>query len=160
VSVLWECLATEPSTADDLFQWLLVQTHNSREQHALGLASIRHLYTAKLPQLQPESMTMLGLNLLSQLGTLVRAADVGGGDPAAGMHQVWRIALQAANTDVSLKAIHILNAAYLGRGEEFLTTCMKHLQAGSLSLFSFRPLGGGSLGGLLFLFFTVPAMHD
>ena len=44
---------------------------------------------------------------------------------------MWRIALQAANTDVSLKAIHILNAAYLGRGEEFLTTCMKHLQAGN-----------------------------
>ena len=91
VSVLWECLATDPTTADDLFQWLLVQTHNSREQHALGLASIRHLYTAKLPQLQPETMTMLGLNLLSQLGTLVRAADAqqsSAADPAGGMNQV------------------------------------------------------------------------
>ena len=40
---------------------------------------------------------------------------------------MWRIALQANNTDVSMKAIHILNTAYLGRGEEFLTTCMEHL---------------------------------
>jgi ubiquitin carboxyl-terminal hydrolase 34 len=125
--VLWECLATDPSSSDDLFQWLLVQTH-SKEQHALSLASIRHIYSAKLPELEPESMTMMGLNLLSQLGTMVRVAD-GHADPGGSMNQVWRIALQATNTDVSLKAIHILNSAYLGRGEEFLTTCMKHLQA-------------------------------
>ena len=31
-----------------------------------------------------------------------------------------------------MKAIHLLNSAYLGRGEEFLTTCMDHLtRAGS-----------------------------
>ena len=42
-------------------------------------------------------------------------------------NQVWSIALRAANTDVSMKAIHHLNSAYLGRGEEFLITCMDHL---------------------------------
>ena len=141
VSVLWECLATDPTTSDDLFHWLLVQT-NSKDHHALGLASIRHVYAAKLPQLEPEPMTMTGLNLLSQLGTLVRVAD-GQAEPGGSMHQVWRIALQAANTDVSLKAIHILNTAYLGRGEEFLTTCMKHLQANQLVLKHWGGGGGG-----------------
>ena len=43
------------------------------------------------------------------------------------MVEVWNIALKATNTDVSMKAIHLLNSAYLGRGEEFLITCMAHL---------------------------------
>ena len=50
------------------------------------------------------------------------------------MDQVWRIALQAENTDVSLKAIHLVNTAYLGRGEEFITTCMSHLQEATSNL--------------------------
>merc|ERR1719500_2288572 len=91
---------------------------------------------------------MTGLNLLSQLTTLVQMADgyseASGASEASGsrssgfnMTQMWSIALRANSTDVSMKAIHLLNAAYLGRGEEFLITCMEHLtrvtrvQAGS-----------------------------
>merc|ERR1719500_978618 len=81
---------------------------------------------------------MTGLNLLSQLTTLVQMADgyseASGASEATGsrssgfnMTQMWSIALRANNTDVSMKAIHLLNAAYLGRGEEFLITCMEHL---------------------------------
>ena len=42
--------------------------------------------------------------------------------------------MQACSTDVSMKAIHILNSAYLGKGEEFLTTCMAHLREAGSSL--------------------------
>jgi hypothetical protein len=42
--------------------------------------------------------------------------------------QLWRIALCAQNTDVSMKAIQILNTAYFGQGDEFLITCMQSLQ--------------------------------
>ena len=81
-------------------------------------------------------MTMTGLNLLSQLTTLVQMADgyseaadpeAAPGPAASSMTQVWSIALRAASTDVSMKAIQLLNSAYLGRGEEFLITCMEHL---------------------------------
>ena len=132
VSVLWESLANEPATSDDLFQWLLGQAH-SKEQHALGIQEVRFIHQEKLPALRPETMTMTGLSLLSQLSSLVRVAD-GGGEEQSNMDQVWRIALQACSTDVSMKAIHILNSAYLGKGEEFLTTCMAHLREASSSL--------------------------
>ena len=132
VSVLWESLANGPATSDDLFQWLLGQAH-SKEQHALGIQEVRFIHQEKLPALRPETMTMTGLSLLSQLSSLVRVAD-GGGEEQSNMDQVWRIALQACSTDVSMKAIHILNSAYLGKGEEFLTTCMAHLREAGSSL--------------------------
>ena len=145
VSILWECLANDALASDDLFQWLLIQAH-SKDQHALGIDSVRFIHREKLPALSPETMTMTGLNLLSQLTTLVQMADgyseasgASEGSRSSGfnMTQMWSIALRANSTDVSMKAIHLLNAAYLGRGEEFLITCMEHLtrvtrvQAGS-----------------------------
>ena len=47
------------------------------------------------------------------------------------MDQLWRIALYAQNTDVSMKAIQILNSAYFSQGEEFLKTCMSSLKTAS-----------------------------
>ena len=97
---------------------------------------LRFIHREKLPALSPETMTMTGLNLLSQLTTLVQMADgyseaadpeAAPGPAASSMTQVWSIALRAASTDVSMKAIQLLNSAYLGRGEEFLITCMEHL---------------------------------
>merc|ERR1719402_1683340 len=134
VSILWECLARDAVSSDDMFQWLLAQAH-SKDQHALGIDSVKYIYSEKLPELRPETMTMTGLNLLSQLSTLVRISETGQvTDASASMDQLWRIALQATNTDVSMKAIQILNGAYLGRGEEFLSTCMRHLQQAGASL--------------------------
>ena len=138
VSILWECLANDSSVSDDLFQWLLVQAH-SKDQHALGIDSVRFIQREKLPGLSAENMTMTGLNLLSQLTSLVQMADgftnrdlASENREQSNMDQIWNIALKAANTDVSMKAIHLLNSAYLGRGEEFLITCMEHLsRAGS-----------------------------
>jgi ubiquitin carboxyl-terminal hydrolase 34 len=144
VSILWECLARDAVSSDDLFQWLLAQAH-SKDQHALGIDSVKFIYSEKLPELRPDTMTMTGLNLLSQLSTLVRISETSSlsssssdvknsASTAASMEQLWRIALQATNTDVSMKAIQILNGAYLGRGEEFLSTCMRHLQQAGASL--------------------------
>ena len=130
VSVLWESLANEATTSDDLFQWLLGQAH-SKEQHALGIQEVRFIQQEKLPALRPETMTMTGLSLLSQLSSLVRVAD---GSQEEHMAQVWRIALQACSTDVSMKAIHLLNSAYLGKGEGFLSTCMQHLKEAGANL--------------------------
>ena len=91
---------------------------------------------------------MLGLNLFSQLCQLSNisrhqqqmVSSLGGvppnGDSAESannvkMDQLWRIALCAQNTDISMKAIQILNSAYFNQGEEFLKTCMKSLKAAS-----------------------------
>ena len=50
------------------------------------------------------------------------------------MDQLWKIALFAQNTDVSMKAIQILNSAYFGQGEEFLIQCMQNLLIKDLTL--------------------------
>ena len=95
----------------------------------------RVIYNEKLPSLRPETISMLGLNLFSQLWQLARLRKAGsahGGSEDLGnqtikMDQLWKIALSAQNTDVSMKAIQILNSAYFGQGEEFLVQCMQNL---------------------------------
>lgn len=93
---------------------------------------------------------MLGLNLFSQLCQLSNisrtqhqalsnvsinssqgSSDHCGAANSIKMDQLWRIALCAQNTDVSMKAIQILNSAYFSQGEEFLKTCMRSLKAAS-----------------------------
>ncbi len=149
VNTLWECLADDPTASDDLFQYLLMQIH-SKDQHAIGLDGFRLIYEEKLGQLRPENISMLGLNLFSQLCQLqiskrLRAADASEGastnaEVAAAaansgkMEQLWKIALCAQNTDVSMKAIQILNTVYFGQGEEFLETCMRNLRAAAQEL--------------------------
>ena len=100
--------------------------------------------------LKPETISMLGLNLFSQLCQLSNisrtqpqalsnitinssqgSSDNCGGSNSIKMDQLWRIALCAQNTDVSMKAIQILNSAYFSQGEEFLKTCMRSLKAAS-----------------------------
>ena len=66
VNTLWECMASDPIAQDDLFSWLIMQLY-SKDQHALNLEGFKLIYTQKLSTLQPESITMLGLNLFSQL---------------------------------------------------------------------------------------------
>ena len=87
-----------------------------------------------------ETISMLGLNLFSQLCQLSKITRHSSGTDSANssngtnvkMDQLWRIALCAQNTDVSMKAIQMLNSAYFGQGEEFLITCMKSLQSASM----------------------------
>ena len=138
INVLWECVVdTDPLCTDELFQWLLMQVHN-REQHAIGIDGFRLIYDEKLPTLKPETISMLGLNLFSQLCHISRmnrpASAANNADTNIKMEQLWRIALCAQNTDVSQKAIQILNSVYFGQGEEFLATCMRSLRAASQDL--------------------------
>ena len=127
IHILWEALANDPICSDDFFQWLLVQVH-SKEHHAILLEGFRLIYNEKLPTLKPETISMVGLNLFSQLCQVQRLRKQS--DSMANnikMDQLWKIALSAHNTDVSMKAIQILNSAYFAQGEEFLVTCMNNL---------------------------------
>ena len=65
------CLANDPVCSDDFFQWLLVQVH-TKDQHAITIDGFRLIYNEKLPNLRPETISMLGLNLFSQLCQLSR----------------------------------------------------------------------------------------
>ncbi len=71
-----------------------------------------------MPRLKPEDMSMVGLNLFTQLCNLARVSYASQGEPLpdnqiCGMDQLWGIALRAHNTDVSLNAIHFLNLHYI-----------------------------------------------
>ena len=132
INILWSCLANDPVCSDDFFQWLLVQIH-TKDQHAITMEGFRLIYNEKLPKLRPETISMLGLNLFSQLCQLSRmrrpsAEEEPSAEANFKMDQLWKIALCAQNTDVSMKAIQILNSAYFGQGEEFLITCMHSLK--------------------------------
>ncbi|XP_068081544.1 ubiquitin carboxyl-terminal hydrolase puf [Anabrus simplex] len=142
VDTLWGCLATDKRCADELFSWLLSQA-KSKEQHALGVDTLKHLYMKKLPSLEPESMSMTGLALFQQLCNLARLATAHLDSPlkdvdAVGMDHLWKIALKANNTDVSMAAIQYLNSYYVGRQldheSEFVSQCMAHLAAASKDL--------------------------
>ena len=120
------CLANDPVCSDDFFQWLLVQVH-TKDQHAITIDGFRLIYNEKLPNLRPETISMLGLNLFSQLCQLSRmrrpstvsSAGVesssneenpnSNNDTNVKMDQLWKIALCAHNTDVSMKAIQVFH---------------------------------------------------
>ncbi|CAB4065741.1 USP34 [Lepeophtheirus salmonis] len=57
IHILWECLASDPITSDDLFQWLLIQAH-SKEQHAIGLDGFKLIYNEKIPLVKPETISI------------------------------------------------------------------------------------------------------
>lgn len=136
VDTIWEWLANDPECADCLFTWLQGQAKGS-EQHALGIDALQHLYLKKLPELQPESVSMVGLGLFQQLCSLARIASHYEGMSelsvdVVGMSYLWKIALRAANTDVSLAAIQYINSYYMGQQlkleREFVAHCMNHLK--------------------------------
>lgn len=100
-------MASDPAASDDLFQYLLMQIH-SKDQHAIGLDGFRLIYDEKLPTLRPETISMLGLNLFSQLCQLTistrmresssssSATEMAAAAANSGkMEQLWKIALCA-----------------------------------------------------------------
>ncbi|KAK0163763.1 hypothetical protein PV328_002459 [Microctonus aethiopoides] len=142
VDILWQCLAQDPLCADELFSWLLSQA-KSTEQHALGMDTLKHLCMRKLPSLPPETISMIGLSLFQQLCSLARLAAAHLDRPlrdvdSVGMDFLWRIALRAKSTDVSMAAIQYLNGYYMSRQltqeAEFVSQCMTHLTAASNDL--------------------------
>lgn len=142
VDTLWNCLAQDSCCADELFSWLLSQA-KSTEQHALGMDTLKHLCMRKLPTLPPETISMTGLSLFQQLCNLARLAAVHLDRPlrdvdSVGMDFLWKIALRAKSTEVSMAAIQYLNGYYMSRQLtqeiEFVSQCMTHLTAASADL--------------------------
>ncbi|GAB0088688.1 ubiquitin carboxyl-terminal hydrolase 34 [Sergentomyia squamirostris] len=137
VDALWAWLANDPECSDCLFAWLQTQAKGSGDQHALGIDTLQHLYIRKLPELRPEGISMVALGLFQQLCSLARLAAAHydtGSDMSldiVGMSHLWKIALRANNTDVSLAAIQYINSYYMGQQlkleKEFVAQCMNHL---------------------------------
>nr|XP_049704813.1 ubiquitin carboxyl-terminal hydrolase puf isoform X8 [Helicoverpa armigera] len=140
VEELWQCLVVRGSSecADCLYSWLLSHT-KSPEQHALGLDALRFLYVEKMPTLDPETISIMGLSLYQQLCNLARMA-LGTGDSRDAAHphtlamdHLWKIALRANSTDVSMGAIQYLNSYYMGQQlqqeDDFVAKCMFHLSS-------------------------------
>ncbi|XP_053672069.1 ubiquitin carboxyl-terminal hydrolase puf [Anopheles nili] len=140
VDSLWACLANDPECSDCLFSWLQAQVKGG-DTHALGLNAIQHLYLKRLSELKPEGISMVALGLFQQLFTLGReelgfGQSVPGGErnretDTVGMEHLWKIALRATNTDVSLSAIQYINTYYMEKQlkyeHQFVAQCMNHL---------------------------------
>ncbi|XP_060805071.1 ubiquitin carboxyl-terminal hydrolase puf isoform X2 [Amyelois transitella] len=147
VEELWQCLVVKGGgeCADCLYSWLLSHT-KSPEQHALGLDALRFLYVEKMPTLDPETISIMGLSLYQQLCNLARMA-LGAGDSRDSAHphtlamdHLWKIALRANSTDVSMGAIQYLNSYYMGQQlqqeDDFVSKCMFHLSSAAERLIS------------------------
>uniref|UniRef100_A0A182R156 ubiquitinyl hydrolase 1 n=1 Tax=Anopheles farauti TaxID=69004 RepID=A0A182R156_9DIPT len=142
VDSLWACLANDSECSDCLFSWLQAQVKGG-DTHALGLNAIQHLYMKRLSELKPEGISMVALGLFQQLFTLGREELFGqsmeGGEQqqrdretdTVGMEHLWKIALRATNTDVSLSAIQYINTYYMEKQlkyeHQFVAQCMNHL---------------------------------
>ncbi|CAB3381441.1 Hypothetical predicted protein [Cloeon dipterum] len=152
VDILWRCLSEEGRCSDELAAWMLSQArstggHGPPELHALSLEALKHLYLHKLPSVRPETISMVGLSLFQQLCNLARMAQsapqatplapLKGVDPI-GLQHLWKVALKAKNTEVSMAAIQYLNSFYVGRQleleAEFVEQCMAQLQMATAEL--------------------------
>ncbi|XP_066257421.1 ubiquitin carboxyl-terminal hydrolase puf [Euwallacea similis] len=135
LNTLWECLAHDAECSDELFSWLLSQT-KTNELHALRVDALRRLYLHHLPSLPPEKFSMMCLTLFQHLCSLHHHLESDDNDSTnIGMDHMWKIALRANNTDVSMAAIGYLNSYYMGQNlqyeSQFVSQCMTNLQASS-----------------------------
>ncbi|XP_021693762.1 ubiquitin carboxyl-terminal hydrolase 34 [Aedes aegypti] len=136
VDTLWACLANDPECSDCLFAWLQGQVKGG-DTHALGINAIQHLYLKRLSELKPEGISMVALGLFQQLFTLGREEIISHpsesqeSSDSVGMEHLWKIALRAHNTDVSLTAIQYINTYYMEKQlkyeNQFVAQCMTHL---------------------------------
>ncbi|XP_060516947.1 ubiquitin carboxyl-terminal hydrolase 34 isoform X2 [Cylas formicarius] len=143
VDILWQCLAHDSECADELFSWLLSQI-KANELHALKIDALRRLYLHHLPSLAPEKFSMICLSLfqhLCSLHTLLTSNVDTEGDKEngnIGMDHMWKIALKANSTDVSMASIQYINSYYMGQNlqheSQFVAQCMTHLKAASEDL--------------------------
>ncbi|KAL8583540.1 hypothetical protein ACOMHN_054856 [Nucella lapillus] len=144
VDILWSCLVENPASADDCLQWFFNQA-KSKEHHGLGLELFRHMFLQKMPRLNPENMTMIGLNLFQHLSHLTRISITPqrplSEDQICGMDQLWEIILQARNQEVSMSATQYLNGYFLNYGggqldreEFFIERCVEYLMTALASL--------------------------
>ncbi len=118
----------------------------SRDQHGLGIDMLHHILIEKLPQLSPESFSMMALELLQTLsGCLLSQQSNKTHDSidSVAIKQLWDIALRCSNTDVSMTAIRHLNSYYINlqphssrleKEVEFIKQCMDYLETASKHL--------------------------
>ena len=76
------------------------------------------MFIEKMPKLEPEGMSMTGLNLYTTLCGMAKTANSTLNKPldeemVNGMDMLWGVALRARNTDVSFNAIQYLNNYYI-----------------------------------------------
>jgi len=140
VDTLWECLALDPECSDELFSWLLSQT-KTNESHALRVDALRRLYLHHLPSLPPEKFSMICLTLFQHLCSFhSHLENEHKENRNIGMDHMWKIALRANNTDVSMAAIGYINGYYMGQNlqyeSQFVSQCMTNLKASSEDLLS------------------------
>ncbi|KAJ7422952.1 hypothetical protein WISP_35954 [Willisornis vidua] len=144
VDILWHCLVEDSECYDDALHWFLNQVR-SKDQHAMGMETYKHLFLEKMPQLKPETISMTGLNLFQHLCNLARLAtsayDGGSNsEQLCGMDQFWGIALRAQSGDVSRAAIQYINSYYINgktgleKEQEFISKCMESLMIASSNL--------------------------
>lgn len=132
VDTLWACLSNDIECADCLFHWLQGQVKGG-SQHALGSNALQHIYLKRLSELKPENISMVALALFQQLfvmGITEQLKDEN--SDVAGMDYLWKIALRANDTEVSLAAIQYINTYYmehqLKNEHEFVSQCMSYLK--------------------------------
>lgn len=145
MDTLWSCLSTDPECADCLFSWLQVQVKGG-DQHSLGLSTMQYLYLKKIPELRPEGISMVALGLFQQLFISGRDSHCAGDTiltesvDIVGMSHLWKIALKANNTEVSLAAIQYINTYYMEQQlkmeKEFISQCMNHLSQAAEDLYN------------------------
>nr|XP_023680681.1 ubiquitin carboxyl-terminal hydrolase 34 isoform X2 [Paramormyrops kingsleyae] len=143
VDILWHCLVEDSECYDDALHWFLNQVR-SKDQHAMGMETYKHLFLEKMPQLKPETISMTGLNLFQHLCNLARLAtsayDSGSNCELCGMDQLWGIALRAQSADISRAAIQYINSYYINgktgleKEQEFISKCMESLMMASGNL--------------------------
>uniref|UniRef100_A0A8C9UXP2 Ubiquitin carboxyl-terminal hydrolase 34 n=1 Tax=Scleropages formosus TaxID=113540 RepID=A0A8C9UXP2_SCLFO len=143
VDILWHCLVEDSECYDDALHWFLNQVR-SKDQHAMGMETYKHLFLEKMPQLKPETISMTGLNLFQHLCNLARLAtsayDSGPNCELCGMDQLWGIALRAQSADISRAAIQYINSYYINgktgleKEQEFISKCMESLMMASANL--------------------------
>lgn len=144
VDILWHCLVEDAECYDDALHWFLNQVR-SKDQHAMGMETYKHLFLEKMPQLKPETISMTGLNLFQHLCNLARLAtsalENASSCELCGMDQLWGIALRAQSADISRAAIQYINSYYINAGktglekeQEFITKCMESLLLASANL--------------------------
>ncbi|XP_070409718.1 ubiquitin carboxyl-terminal hydrolase 34 isoform X3 [Nothobranchius furzeri] len=144
VDILWHCLVEDAECYDDALHWFLNQVR-SKDQHAMGMETYKHLFLEKMPQLKPETISMTGLNLFQHLCNLARLAtstlDTTSSCELCGMDQLWGIALRAQSADISRAAIQYINSYYINAGktglekeQEFIRKCIESLLMASANL--------------------------
>lgn len=130
IDVLWSCLSNDPECADCLFHWLQGQAKGNA-QHALSSQALHHIYMKKWPELKPENISMVALTLFQQLFILGLSDEMRSEKAVMGMDNLWKIALRANDTEVSMAAIQYINTYYmehqLKNEKEFVAQCMNYL---------------------------------